>query len=274
MLSTIKEATNGINEDDVTFLIEADDSNTITYYSCISSLFADRSSIFNKLIKKYKKKQQKDEALEIHLKYMTLNAFCFIRNSFYDLNPTLTYQDVIDILYSSIKYSIKPIIKECNSFLLEIDNLDDFWIVMRSFSCHSKVLFENFFMRFVIKSQFFANRMDEIIKDRRCLTHLSIFQVQIICRYILSEKLMNDQICYEMITAWCRWHFTNKIKPLLLIKNNHKDHGEISSIDSRDQVRIYLLLFIHIIYSLFLCVIHRTYYKENLILLLIHPQLI
>lgn len=247
MLSTIKEATNGINEDDVTFIIESDNitDNNVTYYSCISSLFINRSPIFNKLIKKYRKKQHNNEKLEIYLKYMTLDSFCFIRNSFYDLNPTLTYQDVIDILYSSIKYSIKPIIKKCNLFLLQIDNLDDFWITMKSFSCHSKVLFESFFInKFTVKSQFFSNNINDIIKDVRCLTHLSIFQVQIICRYILTEKLINDQICYELITRWCRWTFNNKIKPLILIKNdNDKEHGEISSIDSRDQVRIYSFIY-------------------------------
>jgi len=158
---------------------------------------------------------------------MTLNSFCFIRNTFYDLNPTLTYQDVVDILYSSIKYSIKPIIKQCNSFLLKIDNLNDYWIVIKSFSGHSRVLFESFFNKFTSKCEFFSNNIDEIVSNVKFITYSSLFEVEIICQYILSEELIDHQSCYEIITKWCRWQYNNKFKPLLLIKND--DDGEIST---------------------------------------------
>lgn len=241
MLSTIKEETNGTTDDDITFIIQNDNQprdSTLTYYSCISSIFKEHSPIFNKLIEKYRKKN-KNAANEIFLKHMTLNSFCFIRNTFYDLNPALTYQDVVDILYSSIKYSIKPIIKQCNSFLLHIDNLTDYWIVIKSFSQHSKVLFESFFNKFTSKSEFFSNHIDEIVSDVKFITYSSLFEVEMICQYVLSEELMDHQSCYEIITKWCRWQYNNKFKPLLLIKN---DDGEISTFTiDHEQVRIYFL---------------------------------
>ena len=75
MLSTIKEESGDNMGDDVIFMIDNPDDTTVICYSCIASIFASQSPIFNKLITKYRKNKKKKKSKEIYLKYMTLNSF-------------------------------------------------------------------------------------------------------------------------------------------------------------------------------------------------------
>eukprot|EP01084_Bolivina_argentea_P147458 257986_1 len=154
---------------------------------------------------------------------MTSEAFCFIRNTLYDLNPFLTHDKVVNILYSSIKYEITSIIKQCNTFLMNINNINHYFIVIKSFSCYPKALFESFFMdNFTVKSRFIENNIQQIISDEKLITYSSLFEIQMFSSYILSKKLINNQQCYDIIIKWCKSQFNNKLKSLLYIKDNNQ----------------------------------------------------
>merc|ERR1712232_1164828 len=130
---------------------------------------------------------------------------------FYDLNPILTYNDVVDVLYSSIKYKLKLLIKQCYAKLISIDNVNDFFIVLQSFSFYPKALFESFFVNnFTSKSQFIDDNIEDIISDDRFITNSSFFIIQIFCQFVLSLKLINNTKCYELLTNWCRYTFNYK----------------------------------------------------------------
>eukprot|EP01084_Bolivina_argentea_P149795 261647_1 len=219
MLSTINEES---KIDDVVFAVGEE------CYNCIGSIFASQSHVLSKLIKK-NKKRNKRKPNEIHLKHMTEASFCFIRNSLYDLEPILTYNVVVDVLYSTIKYDLKALVKQCVSFLMRIQSIDDYLTVIRSFSAYPKSLFKSFFVHtFGTKSQFIIRNIEQILSDDRFIHYSTSFTMHIFCQYIVSKKLISHQLCYQYIIKWCKHAFNTKFKPLMSIQEHWNEHGEIS----------------------------------------------
>ena len=95
----------------------------------LKAIFAIKSGVFRTML--YPEYGQEIRFIEIN--NISAEAFKFIRDFFYDLNPELTFENVINVLNASKIYQIEPIRIQCNEFLNKIDNFSDLLTVLKQF---------------------------------------------------------------------------------------------------------------------------------------------
>lgn len=256
MLPTITEESDD-KLDDVVLVVPNDEingnRNNVSFFSKICPILCSHSPAFCKLIKRTKRNRQY-HSNEIFLKHMTLTSFTFIKNTYSGLDPILTYHDIADVLYSAIKYKFKAVVKQCYAFLMNITNVTDYFIAMQSFSAYPKALFEPFFINFGEKSQFLHHHTQSIVSHPK-MNNLSLFQMELFCEFVLSQNLISHKKCYQIITNWCRYQFSEKFECLLLIKGTaENDREQVEYIHSRAKRTLISMCF---------CNVYQVHYDEN-----------
>ena len=89
-------------------------SDDIARYACIGALFAIHSKVLNEMIVDPEKKDQKAPIMKvIKLDDIDSQTFDFLKCYVYGLDPKITNNNVIDILYCAIKYDISELQKAC-----------------------------------------------------------------------------------------------------------------------------------------------------------------
>ena len=181
--------------------------NTLSYYTESVSIFSS-NPVFAKLIRKWKAKQKR----HLKLPHMTIAAFTFIRDGFHGRYSGMNPQNVVDIYSAAKHYQLNHIVHQCNHFLSNIHDVDDYFIVHNVFAKYPKSLYDSFLSTLAP-----IDKITDILLDHRLIASSNIFQIQSLCHFVLSRHLVSHQQCYAVSSKWCRFHFESTIQPLLSI---------------------------------------------------------
>eukprot|EP01083_Nonionella_stella_P069884 186571_1 len=122
-LSTLSALSQTPDFSDITFKVDS------TEFFGLKAIFAIKSAVFQDLLYP----QTKQEVRYIEISNISVQAFVFIRDFFYDLNPQLSFRNVVKVLNAAKIYDIQLIQTQCNAFLGTIDNVNDLLSVVQQF---------------------------------------------------------------------------------------------------------------------------------------------
>jgi len=133
---------------DVVFIVEGE-----PLYG-IRALFAAHSPVFRRML--FGSMMESNPSNEVILSDITVAAFKYLRSTFYNVfdresfDSVLSAQIVVDVLFSAQKYLIDPLVTKCISFIKSVENIDDWYRILRdfeasSFQIQSKVYLEEIF---------------------------------------------------------------------------------------------------------------------------------
>merc|ERR1712130_792906 len=71
---------------------------------------------------------------EVILSDITIEAFKYLRNTFYNImDEPLSASIVVDVLFAAQKYLIDSLVKKCTVFIKEMQNIADWYCVLKKF---------------------------------------------------------------------------------------------------------------------------------------------
>lgn len=134
VLNNILKLINDSSISDVTFIVENEE------LSGIRSIFACQSIVFKKML--YGNMMESNPSNHVILNDITINAFKYLRYTFYNIfenkgNGELTPSIVVDVLFAAQKYLIEPLIIKCIEFIKEIENINDWYYILKQFESSS-----------------------------------------------------------------------------------------------------------------------------------------
>jgi len=109
---------------DVTFIVEDAEMHGVR------SMFAAQSIVFKRML--YGAMLESDPSAEVLLSDLTVDAFCFLRDSFYNIPAALSASLVVDVLFAAQKYMIAPLVHKCVQFIkAEVREISDWYLVLQ-----------------------------------------------------------------------------------------------------------------------------------------------
>jgi len=109
---------------DVTFIVED------TEMHGVRSMFAAQSIVFKRML--YGSMLESDPSTEVLLSDLTVDAFCFLRDSFYNIPAVLSASLVVDVLFAAQKYMIAPLVTKCMHFIkTEVREVSDWYLILQ-----------------------------------------------------------------------------------------------------------------------------------------------
>jgi len=124
VLNNIGALVNDGTLSDVTFIVED------TEMHGVRSLFAAQSIVFKRML--YGSMLESNPCNEVLLSDLTVGAFSFLRDSFYNMPSALSASLVVDVLFAAQKYMIAPLVTKCVQFIKrEVNEVDDWFLILR-----------------------------------------------------------------------------------------------------------------------------------------------
>jgi len=109
---------------DVTFIVED------TEMHGVRSMFAAQSIVFKRML--YGAMLEANPSTEVQLSDLTVDAFSFLRDSFYNIPAVLSASLVVDVLFAAQKYMISPLVSKCVQFIKsEVREVADWFLILR-----------------------------------------------------------------------------------------------------------------------------------------------
>jgi len=94
-------------------------------------MFAAQSIVFKRML--YGSMLEADPSAEVLLSDLTVDAFCFLRDSFYNIPAALSAALVVDVLFAAQKYMISPLVSKCVHFIKsEVREVADWFLILQN----------------------------------------------------------------------------------------------------------------------------------------------
>jgi len=118
---------------DVTFIVEGEQR------SGVRALFAANSLVFRRML--FGAMMESNPSNEVLLSDLSVAAFDYLRATFYNVHSALTPQIVVDVLFAAQKYLIAPLRAKCMAFIASMQDLADWYHVLRQFESSGSTAF-------------------------------------------------------------------------------------------------------------------------------------
>ena len=123
-LSTLGALSQSGHFSDVTFRVGDEQ------FRGLKAVFAINSRVFQKILFPQDVAQAASGRF-VDISDISVDAFKFLRDSFYDLNPKLVSENVVDVLVAAELYGVESIEEQCQRFLSAIESVDDLLSVLK-----------------------------------------------------------------------------------------------------------------------------------------------
>ena len=217
---------------DVTFQV-GNEMDGILNIAANRTIFALQSPVFKAQL--YGKFAENKSDIVIKVPNITPYAFNLIKKLFYGESYILCAEHISEVLNASIFYLITKLENDCYNFVQNIDNINDWWTIIKSDPTH---LNENIVYALITKSNVLLQNIHEIVGNQANLNQIQSYWL---ARLIDNSGFVtpNEQKIWEICHDHCYYvsdndvtrakevmdkHFYDKIRFPLIDKQYYFDH--------------------------------------------------